>query len=175
MRALGSLAVVGLCAALAACGSGGDSAPTNAAGSTGSTSSTATTASTGATSTATTSTGTTSATDATSTDAVRVTVLGFLTAYKEKRYEDAVELMTPAAQREIAGNSSGDVAAKAAKAFATYRDLVPDKELDRAIARVDTMPIHITGTKATTRDLEGSREYLVYRDGRWLIADARGR
>ena len=168
MRVPGALAVAVLCAALAACGSSGDSTPTNAAGTTRSTSSNQ------ATTTETSSTATTS-TDATSTDAVRATVLAFLTAYKEKRYEDAVELMTPAAQREIAGTSSGDVAAKAAEAFGTYRDLVPDKELDRAIARVDTMPIRITGTKATTRDLEGSREYLVYRDGRWLIADARGR
>ena len=60
---------------------------------------------------------------------------------------DAVELMTPAAQREIAGTSSGDVALKAAAAFATYRDLVIDAEVDRSIARVDMEPIKIMGTR----------------------------
>jgi hypothetical protein len=126
--------------------------------------------------TATTSTGTGSSTPATKqVAAVRATAREFLVAYKERRFRDAVELMTLAAQREVAGTSRGNVAVDAAAKFASFRHLLSDAALDRGIARVETAPVKIAGTRARSRDLNGSPSYFVYRDGRWLIADKRWR
>jgi len=143
---------------LAGCGGGGNSGSANT-----DTSSSATT-------------GTTS----NSTDAVRAAHVAFLNAFKERQFGDACEMLTTAAQREIAFYVNGKKAVSGSPEEACpaslmlSRSLIGSRKLDAEIALVKRAPVSIHGSVAVTKDPDGNRTYVVYRDGRWLLADKHG-